>query len=223
MDGAHDMGGMKGFGPVVPEPNEPVFHAEWEAPRLGADASRWRVRAAGTSTCRALRARTAARRTISARAITRSGSPGWKTLMIERGLVIARGNRGRQGAAAAQAGVKHGTLARRSTPSDPGAAARPSASRRAPAMFKPSAIRVRTKNIHPATHTRLPRYVRGHVGTIELNHGCHVFPDINSRGSRREPAMALHRAFRRAGTVGQGRRSDAQVSVDAWEPYLERV
>ena len=30
MDGAHDMGGVKGFGPVKPEPNEPVFHAPWE-------------------------------------------------------------------------------------------------------------------------------------------------------------------------------------------------
>src|SRR5580700_8133852 len=26
----HDMGGMPGFGPVEPEPNEPVFHAPWE-------------------------------------------------------------------------------------------------------------------------------------------------------------------------------------------------
>src|SRR5438874_12736331 len=26
----HDMGGMHGFGPVEPEPDEPVFHAEWE-------------------------------------------------------------------------------------------------------------------------------------------------------------------------------------------------
>ena len=30
MNGAHDMGGMHGFGPVVREENEPVFHAEWE-------------------------------------------------------------------------------------------------------------------------------------------------------------------------------------------------
>jgi hypothetical protein len=30
MNGAHDMGGMDGFGPVVAKPNEPVFHAEWE-------------------------------------------------------------------------------------------------------------------------------------------------------------------------------------------------
>jgi len=26
----HDMGGMHGFGAVAPEPNEPVFHADWE-------------------------------------------------------------------------------------------------------------------------------------------------------------------------------------------------
>jgi len=26
----HDMGGMHGFGPVEPEPNEPVFHEPWE-------------------------------------------------------------------------------------------------------------------------------------------------------------------------------------------------
>ena len=30
MNGAHDMGGVDGFGPVVPEPNEPVFHDAWE-------------------------------------------------------------------------------------------------------------------------------------------------------------------------------------------------
>ena len=46
----------------------------------------------------------------------------------------------------------------------------------APAKFKPG-DRVRAKNIHPATHTRLPRYVRGHVGVVERDHGCQVFPD----------------------------------------------
>ena len=30
MNGVHDMGGMHGFGPVVAEADEPVFHAEWE-------------------------------------------------------------------------------------------------------------------------------------------------------------------------------------------------
>src|SRR5438046_4981089 len=30
MDGAHDMGGVNWFDPVAPEPDEPVFHTEWE-------------------------------------------------------------------------------------------------------------------------------------------------------------------------------------------------
>lgn len=30
MDGAHDLGGARGLGPIDPEPNEPVFHHEWE-------------------------------------------------------------------------------------------------------------------------------------------------------------------------------------------------
>ena len=30
MNGGQDLGGVQGFGPVVPEPDEPLFHAEWE-------------------------------------------------------------------------------------------------------------------------------------------------------------------------------------------------
>ena len=36
MNGAHDMGGMHGFGTVEPEPNEPMFHADGKA-----RVSRW--------------------------------------------------------------------------------------------------------------------------------------------------------------------------------------
>ena len=67
-----------------------------------------------------------------------------------------------------------------------GAAARPNARRKRPAMFAVGEI-VRMKDIHPATHTRLPQYVRGHLGTIELNHGCHVFPDTTSLGQGEDP------------------------------------
>ncbi len=31
MNGVHDMGGLQGFGPVLPEAHEPLFHAPWEA------------------------------------------------------------------------------------------------------------------------------------------------------------------------------------------------
>src|SRR5262249_56409251 len=49
-----------------------------------------------------------------------------------------------------------------------------------PALFN-IGDKVRMKNIHPPTHTRLPQYVRGHLGTIEHNQGFHVFPDLHSQ------------------------------------------
>ena len=30
MNGMHDLGGLHGLGPIDPEPNEPVFHEDWE-------------------------------------------------------------------------------------------------------------------------------------------------------------------------------------------------
>ena len=39
---------------------------------------------------------------------------------------------------------------------------------------------VRARNMHPVGHTRLPRYVRARLGTIERDHGVFVFPDTNA-------------------------------------------
>ena len=78
-----------------------------------------------------------------------------------------------------------------------------------PARFKPG-DRVRTKNIHPATHTRLPRYARGQVGVVELVHGCHVFPDSVADRRGRQSAVALHRGVRRPRIVGRRRRPDRE-------------
>lgn len=35
MNGVHDLGGMHGMGPIDPEPNEPVFHEDWERTVFG--------------------------------------------------------------------------------------------------------------------------------------------------------------------------------------------
>src|SRR5438445_993965 len=47
MNGVHDMGGMHGLGPIAPEADEPVFHADWEkrvlALNLTTGAGRWNI------------------------------------------------------------------------------------------------------------------------------------------------------------------------------------
>ena len=35
MNGAQDLGGMMGFGPIAIEQDEPWFHAEWERRAFG--------------------------------------------------------------------------------------------------------------------------------------------------------------------------------------------
>ncbi len=78
-----------------------------------------------------------------------------------------------------------------------------------PAKFKPG-DRVRAKNIHPATHTRLPRYARGHIGVIERDLGCHVFPDSAATESGENPQWLYTVVFDGPRAVGTGRRPDVK-------------
>ncbi len=94
---------------------------------------------------------------------------------------------------------------------------RPAAS---PAQFKVG-DRVRMKNMHPTSHTRLPRYVRGHVGVIEIVRGCHVFPDAVVAGRGEEPHWLYTVVFDGRELWGEGSDPTVKVSVEAWEPYLD--
>ena len=43
MNGVHDLGGMHGFGPVLPEADEPIFHERWEARVLACNLAAGRI------------------------------------------------------------------------------------------------------------------------------------------------------------------------------------
>jgi nitrile hydratase len=90
----------------------------------------------------------------------------------------------------------------------------------APARFKPG-DRVRAKNMHPATHTRLPRYTRGHVGVVELNLGCNVFPDTAAMEAGENPQWLYTVVFDAAELWGPDADPTVKISIDAFEPYLE--
>ena len=83
--------------------------------------------------------------------------------------------------------------------------------------------RVRAKNINPLSHTRLPRYVRGYVGTIERVIGNQVFPDSNASGRGEDPKWLYTVLFAGSELFGPNGDPTAKISVDAWEPYLERA
>ncbi|NKB20294.1 MAG: nitrile hydratase subunit beta [Alphaproteobacteria bacterium] len=80
---------------------------------------------------------------------------------------------------------------------------------------------VRTLNINPDTHTRLPRYARDKIGVVEAVRGCHVYPDSVATGAGEDPQWLYTVVF--PGSVLWGEDSDpsVDVSIEAFEPYLE--
>ncbi|HZH83235.1 MAG TPA: SH3-like domain-containing protein, partial [Phototrophicaceae bacterium] len=92
----------------------------------------------------------------------------------------------------------------------------------APARFKVGDP-VRTKNIHPATHTRLPRYARGRVGVVERLHGAHIFPDSVAAGKGEDPQWLYTVRFEARELWGPDAEPKLKVSIEAFEPYLDHV
>jgi nitrile hydratase len=92
----------------------------------------------------------------------------------------------------------------------------------APAKFKVG-DQVRARNMHPATHTRLPRYTRGHVGVVERNLGCNVFPDSSAMEAGENPQWLYTVVFDGRELWGPDTDPTVKVSIDAFEPYLEAV
>jgi nitrile hydratase subunit beta len=219
MDGAHDMGGAKGFGPVVPEPNEPVFHGDWERRAFALTVAMARPGGWNIDMSRFARENRPPEDYLS-KSYFQIWLAGLETLMIERGLVTREEIEAGKVLSPPKPGVKPiapeevTPAIRRGGPTE--------REPKAPALFAVGET-VRMKDIHPVTHTRLPQYVRGHLGTIELNHGCHVFPDTNSLGKGEDPQWLYTVRFDGPELWGKDTDPTLSVSVDAWESYLERV
>ena len=80
---------------------------------------------------------------------------------------------------------------------------------------------VRGRNINPTTHTRLPRYARGKLGTIEAVRGCHVFPDSSAVGAGDNPQWLYAVVFAGRELWGEDADPAIKVSIEAFEPYLD--
>jgi nitrile hydratase subunit beta len=216
MDGIHDMGGMDGFGKVVAEADEPVFHEHWEGRTLAM------TRAIGyTGVWPIDRSRYAQEKLPPDVYLTVSYYKRWE-LGLERNLVDL-GLVGADEIAAGHALRPGKKLSRKLTVADvPGSLTRGSFERpaKAAARFKPG-DRVRTKTIHVATHTRLPRYARNRVGVVEAIRGCHVFPDTVAIGAGEDPQWLYTVTFDGRELWGETSDPTLKVSIEAFEPYLE--
>jgi nitrile hydratase len=81
--------------------------------------------------------------------------------------------------------------------------------------------RIRVRNINPPGHTRMPRYIRGHVGTIAIDHGVFVFPDSHAAGRGEQPQHVYSVHFTAPELWGpQGNPRDSML-VDVWDDYMD--
>jgi nitrile hydratase len=217
MNGVHDMGGMDGFGKVEAEPNEPTFHEAWEGRVLAMVRAMGAAGAFNIDTSRYYR-ETLPPHVYLASSYYKKWFLGLENNLRDKGFVgaddLAAGHavqppkplkRGKFGLADVERIMVRGKFDRTAP---------------APAIFKPG-DKVRAKNIHPTTHTRLPRYVRGHVGVIERDHGCHVFPDSAAMELGENPQWLYTVVFEGAELWGADADPTVKVSIDAFEPYLE--
>lgn len=216
MNGVHDMGGMENLGPIAPEADEPVFHHIWEA----------RVHALSLAS--------PTRRNIDEGRHQRERIPGPEYLAMSyyekwfRGLselLVKYGYATREEIVSGRptpdfekqtplltAGEVPGRMARR------GSYIREAS----PPKFAVGDA-VRALNLNPPGHTRLPRYVRGRFGVITANHGAHVFPDSHAHGGGEDPRPLYTVRFTARELWGAEAHPKDSVSLDLWEPYLERA
>jgi nitrile hydratase len=211
------MGGMMGFGPVVPEKDEPVFHAAWEKRAFALTLAMGAPGGWNLDQSRAARESLHPARYLS-KSYYEIWIAGLEKLMAERGLVtpdeIAAGRSLHPAKAIARILAAENVA---STLLKGGPTGRPAIT---PQLFQVGQ-RVRARNMHPAGHTRLPRYVRGHAGVVTHVHGAHVLPDSNAAGRGECPQWLYTVRFSAQQLWGEAADPTGSVSVDAWESYLE--
>lgn len=88
------------------------------------------------------------------------------------------------------------------------------------AMFH-AGERVRARNINPAGHTRLPRYVRGKQGTIERDRGVFHFNDSYVQGLGKKPQHVYSVRFAARELWGRDAPVADSVYLDLWDDHLE--
>jgi nitrile hydratase len=212
MNGIHDMGGMQDMGPVRPEHDEPIFHAEWErrafalfnaVPDVNWSYLRYQIEMIPPGDY--------LRMSYYDRWLTALAQILIKTSMATPGEIAS-------GKAVGGASGGHHVL----TVAEVGTWIAPDTSPKltAVAHFK-SGQRVRARNINPTGHTRLPRYVRGKVGTIERDADVEELPDsdIEGLGAKQQHVYTVRFAAREL--WGERASRHDSVCVAMWEGYLE--
>ncbi|MBL4871992.1 MAG: nitrile hydratase subunit beta [Rhodobacteraceae bacterium] len=209
MNGGQDLGGVMGFGPVIDEPNEPYFHDEWEARVLGLTLAMGALGLWNIDKGRFARENRPPSEYLNW-SYYRIWLAGLESLIEQFALLSKEATAASNALTPLRVDKVAATLARG------GPANR---ELQGPAKYKVG-DRITTKNIHPTHHTRLPRYLRGHVGEVVIVHGAHVFPDYSAHDKGDNPQWLYTIRFKATELWGADKNANDHVHADLWEPYF---
>ncbi len=220
MNGAHDLGGMHGLGPIDAEIDEPVFHYDWErrvlALNLAAGAmGKWNI-----DTSRHARENQPPAQYL-ANSYYQTWLVGLEKLLLQTGLVTAE-----EIASGKSAAPLPDDLAQRVLRADAveEVLGRGTDYTTDDDITPKYAVgdQVRVRNYHPTHHTRAPRYVRGKCGVVERQHGVFVFADENSKGPGHRVGQNIYSVrFSAQELWGPDAPGADCVNVDLWDGHLE--
>ena len=223
MDGIHDLGGKEGFGSVVREADEPVFHERWEARVCGMT-----LLGGGGSARNVDHFRHSIERIDPIAYLTHGYYGRWlgglEIRIVEAGILDTAQITRR----AMELGATGGDLVAARPSPEPDRIdyrAQEEGNRRsisaAPRFEVGDRVRTRVCGVHG--HTRLPAYARSRVGTVVTWHEGWVFPDSNAHGHGENPQHLYSVAFEGAELWGAESERGVVVHLDLFEPYLERA
>jgi nitrile hydratase beta subunit len=213
MNGIHDMGGMQDMGPIRPEKDEPVFHAAWEGRAFAMDIAvdgDW-PEGAGRFQKESIPPADYLRMSYYDKWATGLQQLLEKSGMVTREEIESGVPNGRNTKAHMLTAAEVAPMVAKGFPSTRDVAATPS--------FHPGQ-RVRARNLNPVSHTRLPRYARGKVGTIVRDHGVFLFPDASVLGLGAKPQHVYSVRFASSELWGEHANQNDSVYLDMWDDYL---
>jgi nitrile hydratase beta subunit len=216
LDGIHDLGGMQGFGRTITPRSEPTFAEPWEgkAFALGLLA----IRVSGTN----LHAFRHAINRVPPREYLGGYYGRWalgaQHLLADSGIV----SEAEVEARAARLSGQDAEQPPSPEPHKPEMASGGAGNLRS--LETPPAFNVgdtvRTRDLDPAGHTRLPRYVRRRTGTVAAILPAQVFPDSAAHFLGEDPQHVYAVEFASAELWGPGA-EPFSLTIDLYEPYLE--
>ena len=217
MNGVHDMGGLECFGPIENEPDE-LFHADWEKHVLALSLAM-----GATGTWNLDQSRFARESLEPSEYLSIGYYRIWlnalESLLLKYELItsdeLARGESLEPAKPLKRVLVASDVsqVLKRGGPTNRTLNTKP--------VYK-IGDKVRVRNIHSSTHTRLPAYVRNHIGVVHCLHGTHVYPDSNALGQGENPQWLYNIKFSARELWGERRDERDVIHVDCWESYLER-